>query len=335
MRKERSALILSIAALALSACGGHYGGGDGPLPGSAANVPHAPARVAKSWISRQAAGAKQLLYVGDPTGDPSYSGVIDIFSLHGLRYTLVGQIQDVDAPDGMTTDAAGNLYVTDMGVATEGPAVGDIKVYPKGSTQYSRYIVPGKWIPFDVAVDRGGTMYVSNIAPIGSFSPGSVSIFPPSASQPSRTLRLKNFQVYGIALHARTKTIYITYDIGSSQGHIAEFKNARGKAIDFGVSFPEPWGLLEDGSNNLLADDGAGTVEVYSEASHRLVSQISVPNGAEWMAFDASRKHLYVSNFSDVQVLSYPAGKVIGSVTQPGWGKTNYPTGLAIWPPPQ
>ncbi len=39
-----------------------------------------------------------------------------------------------DDPNGMTTDKAGNLYVTDIGVATEGPAAGRIKIYPKGST---------------------------------------------------------------------------------------------------------------------------------------------------------------------------------------------------------
>ena len=75
-----------------------------------------------SWMSPEAKSATALLYVGDPTRDPSYTGVIDILSLHGLHYKLVGQIQDDDMPEGMTTDAAGNLYVTDLGVATEGPS---------------------------------------------------------------------------------------------------------------------------------------------------------------------------------------------------------------------
>jgi hypothetical protein len=130
-------------------------------------------------MSPEVKSAKALLYVGDPTGDPSYSGVIDILSLHGLQYKLVGQIQDDAKPEGMTTDAAGNLYVTDEGVATEGPAPGDIKVYPKGSTKYSRYIVPAHWVPNDVAVGHDGTMYIANIAPFAKFSPSSVSIYPP------------------------------------------------------------------------------------------------------------------------------------------------------------
>ena len=186
--------------------------------------------------------AKALLYVGDQTRDPSYGGVIDILSLHGLQYKLVGQIQDDDMPEGMTTDAAGNLYVADLGVSTEGQAHGDIKVYPKGSTQYSRYIVPIHWVSYDIAVGSDGTMYVANIAPFAKFSPGSVSVYPPAASEPSRVLRLHNFQVDGITLHAQTNTIYISYQGSGSNGDIAEFKHARGKAIDLGVKLPRAVG---------------------------------------------------------------------------------------------
>jgi Beta-propeller repeat len=285
-------------------------------------------------MSPEAKHAKELLYVADPTGSPSYTGVIDIFSLRGLTYKLIGQIQDDDDPNGMTTDSAGNLYVTDLGVATEGPAAGDIKVYPKGSISYSRLIVPAHWIPFDVAVGRNGTMYVANIAPFASFSPGSVSIYPPLASQPSRVLKLSNFQVDGITLHERTTTIYISYQSQAGDGRIAEFKHARGKAIDLGVSYTEPWGILEDGNDNLLACDGSGTIEVYSEATGKLVQQISVPNGAAWEAFNQRRSQLFVSNFEQVEILSYPAGAVIGTIDA-GFSKSNYPTGVAYWPPPQ
>ncbi len=290
-------------------------------------------RHSGSWMSPEAKSATALLYVGDPTRDPSYTGVIDILSLHGLHYKLVGQIQDDDMPEGMTTDAAGNLYVTDLGVATEGPAPGDIKVYPRGSTKYSRFIVPAHWVPNDIAVGRDGTMYVANIAKFAQFSPGSVSIYPPGGSQPSRVLRLHNFQVDGITLHAQTNTIYISYQTTTGHGDIAEFAQARGKAIDLGVNYPEPWGILEDGSNNLLALDGGGTIEVYSEATGKLVQQIPVPNGAAWEAFNQKRSELFVSNFEQVEVLSYPAGKVLGSINE-GWSTSNYPSGVAYWPPP-
>ncbi|MBV9333577.1 MAG: hypothetical protein JO146_06190, partial [Candidatus Eremiobacteraeota bacterium] len=189
----------------ISGCGGFSQSPQATIIPAQTNV-----RAHSGWMSAEAKSAKALLYVGDPTGSPSYSGVIDVFAMHGLSYKLVGQIPDDNSPQGMTTDAAGNLYVTDMGVATEGPAAGDIKIFPKGSTSYSRLIVPAKWVPFDIAVGRDGTLYVANIAPIAYFSPGSVSVYPPSASQPSRVLRFKNFQVYGITLHAGSTSIYVS-----------------------------------------------------------------------------------------------------------------------------
>jgi DNA-binding beta-propeller fold protein YncE len=327
---EQTMAAATLILLLASGCAGVTAPG-----GSASVMPPPPAGLRHSggWMSPEVKSAKALLYVGDPTGSPSYSGVIDILSLHGLQYKLVGQIQDDEMPEGMTTDAAGNLYVADLGVATEGQAHGDIKVYPKGSTMYSRYIVPIHWVPYDIAVGGNGTMYVANIAPFAGFSPGSVSIYPPAASQPSRVLHLHNFQVDGITLHAQTDRIYISYQTNSGNGDIAEFKHARGKAIDLGASYPEPWAILEDGSDNLLALDGSGTVEVYSEATGKLVQQIPVPNGAAWEAFNQKRSELFVSNFEQVEVLSYPAGKVLGSVDE-GWSESNYPTGVAYWPPP-
>ena len=299
------------------------------VPATTRTTPHVG-----SWISPEAKRAKELLYVADPTGDPSSNGHIDIFEMHGLKYDPVGRIADPDDPNGMTTDAAGNLYVTDIGVATEGPAPGAIKIYPKGSTTYSRLIVPADWVPFDIAVAPSGTMYVANIAPVAYFNPGSVSVYPPNADVPSRVLMLPNFQVDGIARHDRTSSIYISYQTNGGNGAIAEFKHARGKANDFGVSFSEPWGLVEDGNDNLLAAEGSGSIDVYSEATKQLVTRIAVPNGAMWEAFDQKRTRLFVSNFEQVEILSYPAGKLVGAVYD-GWNKANYPTGVAVWPPPQ
>jgi DNA-binding beta-propeller fold protein YncE len=79
--------------------------------------------------------------------------------------------------------------------------------------------------------------------------------------------------------------------------------------------------------------DGSGTVEVYSEATGKLVQQIPVPNGAAWETFNQKRSELFVSNFEQVEVLSYPTGKVLGSINE-GWSTKNYPTGVAYWPPP-
>jgi hypothetical protein len=323
-------LTLALYVLAAAGCAG-----TNFAPGTPAVTPAIPfGHGHGGWISPEAKGAKALLYVADPTGSPSYSGVIDVFSMHGVKSKLVGQLQDDDFPDGMTTDAAGNLYVTDMGVATEAPAVGDIKIYPKGSTSYSREIVSASWTPFDIAV-RKGSLYVANIAPFAYFSPGSVSIYQPNKSEPVRVLQFPNFQVYGITLHKQTSTIYVSYATdGSNAGEINEFLHARGKPKNLGVSYASPWGLLEDGKDHLLACSGNGTINVYAEATGKLVQQISVPSGANWLAFNQSRSELFVTDFQELEIYSYPAGKLIGSINDWG-GQSNYPTGLAYWPPPE
>jgi hypothetical protein len=325
---RRSAALGVCAVFASAGCAGTNPGGSTLTPSAYLS------RGAGGWISPEAKSAKELLYVADPTGSPSYSGVIDVFSLHGLRYKLIGQLQDDNFPDGMTTDAAGNLYVTDMGVATEGPAAGDIKIYPKGSSSYSREIVSAQWIPFDIAV-RSGSLYVANIAPFASFSPGSVSVYRPNKTMPVRVLQFPNFQVYGITLHKQSSTIYVSYETQSDDGEINEFVRARGNPRNLGASYASPWGILEDGSDNLLACSGSGTINVYAEATGKLVKQISVSGGALWEAFNQPRSKLFVTNFQEVEIYSYPAGKLIGSIDEPGWGsRSNYPTGVAYWPPP-
>jgi hypothetical protein len=327
-RLARVACSFAAAILPLCGCGapGPSGAG-GALPATGTELV-APGATHRSWISPAAKSAKQLLYVGDPN-----AGFIDIFSLHHLKYTLIGQIGDLNSPQGMTTDAAGNLYVADIGVATEGPVPGDIAVYHQGGVLPFRFIVPASWTPFDLAVGRNGTIYSANIAPIASFTPGSVSVFKTNSDQPVRVLHLKNFQVDGIALHARSNTIYITYDTGQT-GRIASFTHARGKAKDLGVSFASPWGLMEDGTGNLLACSGPGQIYVYAEATGEIKQTIDVPNATMFEAFNHQRSLIFVSNFEQVEIVSYPGGNVVGSVTQPGWSKTSWPTGVAIWPPP-
>lgn len=326
----RLARSLALCTLVAAGCAGTNSSPSTPTLTPATSV----AQRTGGWISPEAKGAKELLYVANPTGSPSFGGVIDIFAMHGVNSKLVGQLQDINFPDGMTTDAAGNLYVTDMGVATEGPAVGDIKIYPKGSTSYSREIVPASWIPFDIAV-RNGSLYVANIARLAYFTPGSVSVYKPNESEPARVLQFPNFQVYGITLHKQTSTIYVSYaTAGSDNGKINEFLHARGKPKDLGVSYASPWGLLEDGKDHLLACSGNGTINVYAEATGKLVQQISVPSGANWLAFNQSRSELFVTDFQELEIYSYPGGKLIGSIDDWG-GQSNYPTGLAYWPPPQ
>jgi DNA-binding beta-propeller fold protein YncE len=291
---------------------------------------HAPAQ---SWMSPDAKKAQQLLYVAGGS-----SGNIDVFSIANGQATLVGKLTGFSDPQGITTDAAGNLYVVDDYVPEEGPVGGQVDVFAKGSKKASRTIVPSPWVPFDVGVDRKGNIYIANIAPIAKFTPGSVTVYGPSSDvKPIRTLKgdaLK--EIFGIAVDPRTSDAYVTYtpDLGGA-GRLAVFHSGRGAAQDLGVSFGPPWGVRQDGNGNLLVSDGNGTMDVFPQVGGSQTGSFEVPGAPLFSAFNTDRSQLFVSNFNnhDIEVFNYPSETMTGSITESEWSVDNWPTGVAFWPP--
>ena len=106
-------------------------------------------------------------------------------------------------------------------------------------------------------------------------------------AEPSRVLRLHSFQVRRHnAPRPNEHDLHFVSRKREQRRHRRVQACARKSDRPRRRSCPEPWAILEDGSNNLLALDGSGTVEIYSEATGKLVQQISVPNGAAWEAFN-------------------------------------------------
>jgi hypothetical protein len=289
-------------------------------------------RHAHSWMSPAAKSAHNLLYVGNGS-----TGVVDVFSVGKKGTTLVGQLTEFQSPQGMTTDRAGNLYVVNDYIPQEGPAGGEVDVFPKGATNASLSINPYPWSPFDVGVDKKGNIYIANIAPISEFSPGSVTVYDAAGYGPIRTLEGTNLkEIYGIAVDQRTSDVYVTYtpSLGGA-GHIASFRHGKGNANDLGVSFGPSWGIVQDGAGNVLAADGNGPLHIYPQTGGAQVGSISVPGDPLFATFNTDRSLLYVSNFNnfDVEVFRYSDGSMIGTVKDGEWGKGAWPTGVAYWPP--
>ncbi|MBV8196897.1 MAG: hypothetical protein JO263_02070 [Candidatus Eremiobacteraeota bacterium] len=285
-------------------------------------------------VRPQSAGlrhAAALVYVG------SIAGTIDTFTLIKGQYQQTGQIQDSNGPEGLHTDTLANLYVADQGIGTEGPGVGDIAVYPKGASQPSRFIVPGYNVSDVIAVKNGQHLYASNFGPDGQFAPGSLSWYGPTGSSPLRTTTINNsFQALSLVRDPSSRDVFVSYSDNSGNGHIARFRAGRGQPHDLGVTFGTPWGMAEDGSGNLLVADGNGPIHIYSQKGAAL-GTITVPGTAYRMAFNVDHSLLYVTNFYnfDVEIFTYPAAKMVGTIHAPEWNKNAWTDGVAVWPPPQ
>jgi hypothetical protein len=275
------------------------------------------------------ASAPRLVFVGS-----SVAGTIDTFELANGKYRSIGQILDANGPEGLHTDGAANLYVADQGLGSEGPGEGDIAVYPKGATQPSRYIVPGYNVA-DVVPAPRGHLYAANFGPDGQFGPGSVSVFGRTSDVPLRTMKIPHsFQGAGIVRDRASGDVFVSYSASGSDGRIVRFAKGRPPAIDLGVSYGPPWGIAEDASGNLLVADGNGPIRIYSQAGHSL-GTISVPGTAYRLAFSHDGSRLFVTTFYnfDVEIFSYPAGKMLGTIHAPEWSKNAWPDGIAVWPP--
>jgi hypothetical protein len=290
-------------------------------------VPPGPAVVSSVGVPLK---VKPLLFVGN-----SNIGVIDVFVSVGGSYQLQRQIQDPNGPEGLHTDAAGNLYVADQGIGSESPGVGDIAVYAPGAASPSRLIIPGYNIS-DVVPSTKGGLFAANFGPVGYFGPGSVSAYGGQKDVPRWTTVIPNaFQSLGIVRDTSNRDVFATYSTNDNKGHIARFAGGKPPAIDLGVTYGTPWGIAEDGKGNLLAA-GGGVVSIFSRTG-KARGTFKVPGSPYRLAFNTDRTLLFISNFDnfDVQIFTYPKAKMIGTVQSNEWSKYAWPDGVAFWPPPK
>jgi hypothetical protein len=272
--------------------------------------------------------AKSLLFVGN-----SNIGIIDVFVSVDGKYQLQRQIEDPNGPEGLHTDASGNLYVADQGIGTEGPGVGDIAVYAPGAASPSRLIVPGYNIA-DVVPATKGSLFAANFGPDGYFGPGSVSAYGRTQDVPLWTTVIPNaFQSLGIVRDASSQDVFATYSSNDDKGHIARFVHGKSRAVDLGVTYGSPWGIAEDKKGNLLAA-GGGVINIFSQTG-KARGSFEVPGIPYRLAFNTDGSLLFVSNFDnfDVEIFSYPKLKMVGTVTSNQWSKYAWPDGVAFWPP--
>jgi hypothetical protein len=147
------------------------------LPPGVTRMVRAPITT-PSFMDPHALGTK-LVFVSDAP-----DGVVDIYPQSGKTQKMVGQITGLKQPQGLTTDAQGNLYVAntnDSNVLVYAPPyTGSPAVTLNDSGEF----------PVDVAVSSAGVVAVTNIcsAPHCRADTASVNIYAQGSTTPCATL---------------------------------------------------------------------------------------------------------------------------------------------------
>jgi sugar lactone lactonase YvrE len=198
--------------------------------------------------------------------------------------------------DGIAVDKSGNIYVAD----TDNGAIR--KITPSGKVTT---LASGFALPFGVAVDRHGTVYVADNGVVDKISPdGTVG-----------TLVTGYPQIQGVAVDA-DGFIYVTYNLTSTDG-VVERITPTGVATTVAGGFTDPTGLVvgpdktvylsDSVLNQVLKISPSGSVSLWAGSPGGVFgSQNGVGTGATFngpwgLALDKSG-NLYVGDTSNSMV---------------------------------
>ena len=288
MRAIRAIATTCVLAIGGTACSSSNG-----LTGGGAVGVASQGSTSRGWMSRDAK-QKQLLYVSEADGNN-----VDIFSLPG--HARVGLITSgLSQPEGIATDAKGNLYVSNLNANT-------ITVYKPGETSPSLTLTEPDG-PDDVAVGGNGYVYVADVG-------GGVDAYSPGATSP--TSRLTNSSlgtVSGVAVDA-LNNVYAAGVAGSHGSHgpaaVVEFADARGSGKNLDLKqLGQPAGVLLDNKNDLVVSDyGGNLIEIYPSGKTSPSSTFPATHPGR-SALNEQENHIYVPKTynNTLVVYDYPEG---------------------------
>jgi sugar lactone lactonase YvrE len=293
-------LFVAFAFAFFTGCGGS------PLPaGLPASAPQHARSVPNLRFSHLPAN---VAYASDYVND-----LVLIYNQAG-KHEPVGQISEgLDYPEGIAVDSAGTLYVANGSNST-------VTVYPRGKAKAVRTL-SGAAAPESIAVGTDGTVYVGTIC---SACPEKVTVYAPGATKPSYAIQdAKIYQTSGLALDG-ANNLYVGYtDATGYIGRISEYPpGSRGPGTQLPLSFRWAHGIVFDAKGNLVVvDSKAQAVDIFKptkKSPHWLPSgEFSVPGNPWYCGFNRAGNQLYISqnrNDNKVDVYSYPAGKLLGTL---------------------
>jgi hypothetical protein len=274
-------------------------------------------------------GKKPLLYIAD---FDNYQ--IDVFDQTksqspAPKYVIT---DGVNAPTGITTDTAGNLYVANEVSPGSKGGPGSISIYKPGAKRPFKTITTGVNGPEAVAVDSGGNIFVANDPILGSTRPW-INEYPAGATSPSYTWYppQNNVAITSLALLSPNSpgesTIYAPYytlnPSGLASGDIMDCYPGNTACFSVGYSFGQTGGIAVAESpfqgsapfDFLIVDQYVPGVDNF--ASNSLSWQFNTGGTPQDVALDSTRTELYVSNLGSVTEYSYPSMNVITKYHSP------------------
>lgn len=283
------------------------------LPSDFRLVPPGARETSPGWMSADAKGPSQKVYVSDNSANAVY-----IYNA-AKPTTPIGTITSgLSGPLGSFIDSKENLYVANL-------TGNSVTVYAKGKTTPSKTYTTGLTEPIGVAVGKDGTVYVSE------YQPGQVVEYDKGATTPSRTITVGDAE--GVALDNKNN-LYVSYeDANAGVGRVQKFKPKATTGTDLGITVGYAGDLKLDTKNDIiLGDQTAQAINYYKPGSSTPYGSIAVGADPYKLALNSTEKSIYDATASTFVAIfqNMPNGKSEGTITS----GLSSAFGVSLTPPP-
>jgi hypothetical protein len=252
MRRFCLALIAPLAIGLLAACSGSATA-PGGLSSNAGALPPVGSAAHKRTLP------SQLLFV------PTETGTIDIDPLqHPNQGGVIAQITGLKAfQQQMAVDASNDLFVVNNGASADDDYVSEYAPPYDGtptilSTTYSGFL----YYPVGVAVDAGGTAYVSDCGQYCLETPG-ILVYPPGSTSPTKMITSPSFNsLGGLTVDSHGDLYAFNWNANTFACDVFKLKGASGAPKAMHLK-----GLDTGNGGNGLSFNGSGDLYVAANSS--------------------------------------------------------------------